>query len=78
MVPTTRNESGEEVFMTRDPYEETAGEDYGPEWWAMDREVCTCGHGYDDHAHDDNIDNPDPGEPCRLCECYTFRPIDNQ
>jgi hypothetical protein len=24
--------------------------DYGPEWWAMGREVCACEHHYDVHG----------------------------
>ena len=40
----------------------------------VDSTLCVCGHRQDNHSRDDNIDNPDPGEPCGKCECFTFRP----
>ncbi len=40
----------------------------------IDSTLCVCGHRADNHSRDDNIDNPDLGEPCSKCGCFTFRP----
>jgi hypothetical protein len=36
--------------------------------------LCVCGHRQDNHSRDDDVNNPDPGEPCSKCDCFTFRP----
>ena len=36
--------------------------------------LCVCGHSQENHSRDENVNNPDPGEPCHKCECFTFRP----
>jgi len=64
--------------MSRDPFEETSASDrdYGPEWWAMDREFfCeSCGHSA--YRHRERLSDADLA-PCGECACEDFE-LDNQ
>ena len=45
--------------------------EYGPEWWAMGGEYCTCEHHYDVHGSEGH---------CQIegCVCGDWMPLDNQ
>jgi hypothetical protein len=48
--------------------------EYGPEWWAIGGEVCTCEHGYDEH-----VATAAGTRPCLIadCACQDFRGLDS-
>lgn len=48
-------------------------EEVGPEWWAMGRELCQCGHHFDNHT---SVIGPPVCQDCDACD--EFRPLDNQ
>lgn len=61
------------------PVEEVERE-YGPEWWALDGELCQCHHRLSTHV--ELVDGSTSGGTrfaCALCPCRDFMPpLDNQ
>jgi hypothetical protein len=48
--------------------------EHGPEWWAMDREACSCGHHFTEHRLVPKQHRRPDSTPCDECNCLDFTP----